>query len=190
MREGRGHQCLQMNCFPNSNDVVKLWAILWTFCMFCLQDTRGEYLHAVHKRITKRTLSYKFHQTETNLPIFFHFSPRCSIFRLQSLDKQLRACKWWPNLPNPATYSFSHHGPWFFPPTMNSNMRRHWVSFDTFLPQARMIQSKIDTFHRNAWWQALKHLLSSKSCSQWAIIEEKFQFCPKQKRHTIHTFCL
>ena len=65
------------------------------------------------QRITKfkkKTLSYKFHQTETNLPIFFHFSPRCSIFRLQSLDQQLRACKWWPNLPNPATYSFSHHG--------------------------------------------------------------------------------
>ena len=61
-------------------------------------------------KLKKKTLSYKFHQTETNLPIFFHFSPRCSIFCLQSLDQQLRACKWWPNLPNPATYSFSHHG--------------------------------------------------------------------------------
>ena len=32
-----------------------------------------------------------------------------------------------------------------------------------------MIQSKIDTFHRNAWCQAIEHLLSSQSCSNWAV---------------------
>ena len=97
-----------------------MWWNFETYCehfaCFALQDIRREYLQAAHYKIKKKTLSYKFHQTETNLPIFFHFSPRCSIFRLQSLDQQLRACKWWPNLPNPATYSFSHHGfslpPW------------------------------------------------------------------------------
>ena len=62
------------------------------------------------QRITKFKKRHSVINSTKQKQIFFHFSPRCSIFRLQSLDQQLRACKWWPNLPNPATYSFSHHG--------------------------------------------------------------------------------